>query len=668
MTPKTRFRIPPALLDFLLVFAFVAVLIWPLYKAKYLDLWASIESTFIADARFLADHWPHPNWQPNWYCGTRTDYVYPPALRYGTAVLAKYYPGMLPVRAYHLYIAFFYCLGIAGVYLLVSYGSKSRASGILAAVAVALVSPSYLFIHSIRDDAPYWMPYRLNVLIRYGEGPHMTSLAWIGLALFFSLRALPKWRPGSLVAAAVSCAMVVSNNFYGATALAMLFPILLWSIYITHLDKWIWARAAGIAVLAYGFTAFWLVPSYLRITLDNMRFVSHEGNLWSRWVALALFVGFVLLSEHFVRGRRERMWITFLAGATAFFTVNVVGNHYLNFRLIGEPSRLVPELDLLLICLSVELLRRLWTVDLPWPYIRRGAAVALVALAFSSSAQYVRRAHSIFQRYPDPTNRVEYQLQDWVAKNLPGSRVLPAGSVRFWFNVWNDIPQLGGGSEQGLLNPYTQPPQWQIFMGPEPEMSVLWMQIMAVDAIVVNDTNSREIYHDFVFPYKFKGVLPVLHDNGAGDIIYRVPRRYPSLARVVDRQQFNALPEIPGNGELPQLQLWHAALENGPDTPAELHWEGTDAFRVKTTLRDGQSLRIAESFDSNWRAYDGDKHLPIRMDKLGMIVVDAPPGTYDIRFEFPTPLANILGRIVTALSVLAAIALLWTGRRRHAPE
>ena len=39
------------LLDFFLVFLFAAILIRPYFKAKYTDKWASIESTFIADAR-----------------------------------------------------------------------------------------------------------------------------------------------------------------------------------------------------------------------------------------------------------------------------------------------------------------------------------------------------------------------------------------------------------------------------------------------------------------------------------------------------------------------------------------------------------------------------------------------------------------------------------------
>ena len=52
-----------------------AVLIRPLFKAKYLDPWGSIESTFIAEAGFLIDDWPRPQWQPSWHAGTRFDHI-----------------------------------------------------------------------------------------------------------------------------------------------------------------------------------------------------------------------------------------------------------------------------------------------------------------------------------------------------------------------------------------------------------------------------------------------------------------------------------------------------------------------------------------------------------------------------------------------------------------
>ena len=133
------------LLDFFLVFLFAAILIRPYFKAKYTDKWASIESTFIADARFLVQHWPHPQWQPLWYAGTRFDYIYPPGLRYGTAIVSKV-TGFWPVKAYHFYTALLYALGIAGVYLLMRIGSGSRGGAWLGAVATATMSPIFLFM------------------------------------------------------------------------------------------------------------------------------------------------------------------------------------------------------------------------------------------------------------------------------------------------------------------------------------------------------------------------------------------------------------------------------------------------------------------------------------------------------------------------------------------
>src|SRR6201996_7375907 len=96
-------------LDSLILFCLAALLIKPLFRLKYLDNWPSIESTFIADGRMLSEHLPHPGWQPLWYCGTRTDYIYPPAPGYGTALVSRI-GHVLPASAYHLYIAVFYVL------------------------------------------------------------------------------------------------------------------------------------------------------------------------------------------------------------------------------------------------------------------------------------------------------------------------------------------------------------------------------------------------------------------------------------------------------------------------------------------------------------------------------------------------------------------------------
>ncbi|MGH9631515.1 MAG: hypothetical protein ACRD7E_24685, partial [Bryobacteraceae bacterium] len=635
------------ILDWLLLFILTGVLIKPMFKVKYVDAWGSVESTFAADARFLEEHWPHPRWQPLWYLGTRFDYIYPPALRYGTAGLSKLFP-IVPIRAYHLYTAFFYCFGIAGIYLFVRLCSGSRGAGWLAAVATALVSPSFLLMEPFRIDSPFNMPQRLNVLVRWAEGPHMTALAWLTPSLAFSWCYVRRSKLLHLALAALCCAMVVSNNFYGATALFILFPALVWSLYITHLDRGMWLRAAAVPILTYGLTAFWLVPSYFRVTLENMRLVSRPGNDWSLWVALAAACVYLAATMKWARGQKQDAYLVFTASALLFIALNVLGEYYWNFRVIGEPGRMVPVLDLVVILFLAEGLRRLWGWGGRWSKALKAAAAVTTVAALATSILYIRNAWSFWTPDLDYKSRVEYRLQDWMATHMPDSRAATAGSIRFWYNAWNDLAQLGGVSEQGTLNQIGVAAHWQIVAGDNAEIGVLWMKILGVDAVIVNDKTSREHYHDFVFPEKYKGVLPVLHDDGEGNVIYGVPRRYPSLARVVEKAR---LPEFETGGAEPDLAALRAyakVIEQGPEAPTTTRWEGTDELRISAPVDEGQTVLVQVSYDTPWRAFSGGQELPVRPGPLGFLLIDAPPGDHQIRLVFGLPFENFVGRIVSA--------------------
>ena len=662
MRSGTDSRRTSIFLDFLLIFLLAAVLVWPLFRAKYLDKWASIESTFIADARFLKEHWPHPLWQPLWYGGTRFDYIYPPALRYGTAALAKFYP-MTEARAYHLYTAFFYCVGIAGVYLLVRTMSGSRGAAWLAAGATAVISPSYLFLVAWRADSQPLFPLRLGVLVRYGEGPHITSLALLPIALVACFLALREWCPLATAAAAVCCALVVSNNFYGGTALAICFPLLVWSLWITHQDRRIWLRAAAITALAYGLTAFWLAPSYLRVTMANLKIVSQPGNQWSIWVALAVSAAYLFLTTKWARSRSERFYLVFVAGVALFFSVNVLGNYFLGFRVAGEPLRLVPELDLMLIMLIAEGLRRLWNRDRPrW----RVAAVAIAVISLTPALGYLRRPWIIMDVDPNYRDRVEFKLTEWMGTHLHGARALATGSVRFWYDAWRDLPQLGGGSEQGILNQLVSVAYQHATSDADAVSSTHWMQSYGVDAILVHDKNSKEQYHDFAVPHKFAGILPVLFDDHEGNVIYRVPRRFPDLARVVETSRVRSLPVL-GSGWNPEtVRAYADALEKGPDSRAVATWEDVNSMRIGAHVAAGQSLVVQVAYDPEWRAWSSGAALPIRKDVLGQMLIETPPGRHDIRLRFDTPFENRVGQIVSLLSALIVIALVILGWRKVA--
>ncbi|MBK5293859.1 MAG: hypothetical protein JJE04_19570, partial [Acidobacteriia bacterium] len=199
------------LLDSVLLFALTGALIWPLFRIEYLDQWHSIESIFIADARFLAAHWPLPSWQPDWYCGTRFNNIYPPGLRYGTAGLSLLL-NVSTARAYHLYIALLYCTGVVGLYWMVRIGSGSRFWSWIAAAVTTLSSPIFFFIAQFRDDYAAFrhMPVRLGALFIYGEGPHMSALALIPFALAASWFGVRQGQPVALGLAGILAALIVA--------------------------------------------------------------------------------------------------------------------------------------------------------------------------------------------------------------------------------------------------------------------------------------------------------------------------------------------------------------------------------------------------------------------------------------------------------------------------
>jgi len=645
-------------LDLLLVFFVSAVLIRPIWKSKYTENWGSIESTFIADARMLKDHWPRPLWQPFWYVGTRFDYIYPPALRYGTAALAKYYP-MDAAKAYHLYVGFFYCFGIAAVYLLARAGFRHRIAALAAAFGAAVVSPGYLFLPDIAVDGFRLGTTKLNALIRYGEGPHMTALAWLPLVLAFSIWSFRKQSYPWAIAAGVASAFVVANNFYGATALAMFFPLLLWAFWVTGRDWKLIRYAAVIPLVAYGLSAFWLTPTYLKVTLRNMQYVSSKGNMWSGAIALVVLLAFLSITDRVYRRKPERLWELFIVGSLVFFTLNTLGNRWFNFRIIGEPTRLIPEFDIVYIFAVLMAWLWLWKKG----KIARALVLAMAIGVVGIHYNYLLHHRAIFPTVTDYKPSLYYKIPAWIAENHPESRSYVTGAVRFWFNTWHDLRQLGGSSEQGLQNQIVMPSQWEIVLGDDPRRAIAWMQILGVDLVAVHGPKSVEWYKDFQYPKKFDNSLKILFDDGEDNRIFEIPRRYHSLARVVDRAAYDALPATIEQSDLAGLEKCAKVLEEGPEAPTRTRWLGTDEMRVTANVAAGQTLIVQNTYDENWVAESNIGPLQVQEDKrLGFLRIDAPANLTEIRFVFKKPLEKTVGEIIFFLTLLGLGWTLWRQR------
>lgn len=643
-------------LDLFLIAAIAAACIWPIFKTKYYENWLTIDSTFIADGRYLSENLPHPGWQPLWYGGTRFDYIYPPALRYGTALISRA-TGFVPGKAYHVYTGFFYSLGIAFIYLLVRTGSRSRLYGWAVALAAGAVSPAFLFLDHIRADAYPNFPQRLSVLVRYGEGPHMTALAILPLALALAWHGLRAGKTRWLAGSAIACAAVVSNNFYGATSLAVFFPILCWAIFTETRDWKLWLRAAAIAALAYGLCALWLSPSFLRITSRNLALVSAKGSLWSVWLALGVAAVYLGVTWWAARRGAASAWAVFVWGAATFFSLNVLGQYYVNFRVAGEPERLIPELDLCLLLLCGLGLHTLWQ---RYPRTAVRAAIAAVALAavIYPGRYYLAKPWRNLQRTSEYKHRLEYQISDWVAANRPGTRSQVTGTVRFWWNVWSDNAQIGGGSEQGITNIKIMDMFWRLVLGEDAKTDILWLQAYGVDNLVVNDKTSVLPICDFEHPHKYIGALPVLWEDQKGNWIYGIPRKHAGLARVVDGAAYSKSRFPTYGDDIDALQQYVDTLERSVPAVAASRWLRPSAMEVAAETTAGQALAVQIAYDRNWKARENGQELKVSEDPYGQIRVDLPPGSHKVALEFETPLENRLGRGLTLISIVLAAYLL----------
>jgi len=300
-------------------------------------------------------------------------------------------------------------------------------------------------------------------------------------------------------------------------------------------------------------------------------------------------------------------------------------------------------------------------------HVPQVAAAIVVVAAFATTIGYIRHSRQISAPWPNYTARVEYRITDWLWKNMPDARVEPSGSVRFWFDAWHDLTQLGGGSEQGLLNTIAQESQWEITGGSNSQPAILWLQAMGVDVMYVPGPKSEEPYKDIQHPERFAGVMPLLFDDGQGNALYRIPRRYAARARVVEAAGLDARRPPRTTYDEEYLRAYVDVVENGPDSPVTLERQGTDAMLLRAKVDPGQVILVQESYDPAWQAWSKGQRLPLHADAMGFMVVEAPPGVHQVRLAFVMPVENRVGWVLAGISLLLLAALAAQSIRARKP-
>jgi len=144
---------------------------------------------------------------------------------------------------------------------------------------------------------------------------------------------------------------------------------------------------------------------------------------------------------------------------------------------------------------------------------------------------------------------------------------------------------------------------------------------MNVSYIVVNTSESEEYYKDYRFPEKFEEVLTKIYDNKEGDIVYQVPLENPSLAQLVDKDEFYNLQKPYNAVDIAPVEKYVKWIDENAKG-AKWQWMNNQEAIIKADVDDNDLISAQITYDKGWRAYESLEKLKTKKDVLGNLVIE----------------------------------------------
>jgi hypothetical protein len=639
------------------------VIVAPLFGVEYLAHNGSVEGTFIAITRVMAERPGEWGWWPFWAGGMPFENTYLPLMNWIAAAVTLL-TGLSPARAFHVVAAGIYALGPLMLFWMASALSQKLGASFFAALAYSCFSPAAALIPAIRSDVggPSNLR-RLQNLVFYGEAPHILALVLLPLAILCFSQALTGTRTKWRVLNGVTAALIALSNFFGIVAL--LIALLCWLLAFRPRPCWkALVTLIAIGTVSYCWVSPWLSPAMIRATLEN---ASTSGGDFrytgASWLALSVVAAgypllWVILRR--LKAAADLQFFVLLAYAPAAF---VVAWHSWKVAVIPQAHRYELEFDMVLTLAAVFLGG---AVVNKLPRVLRGALIGLVALGLA-----LQTVHSVSYgrkliRPAEYDRLSEYKIAKWFDRNLPGQRAFIPGSASLLYNAFTDNPQLHGAHEQHVVNSFVRIVAFLIYTGlnagdRDAEISVFWLKAFGLRAIAVTGLDSTEYYKPFADPRKFEGVLPVLWREG-DDVIYAVPARSASLAHVIPAEAVPARRPIHGL-DIDPVEAYVAALDDPRYPPAGFRWKNMNEAEVEATVAAGQVVSVQITYERGWEAWVEGQRRPVRGDAIGQMVIDPDcTGPCGISLRYTGGNERILTRLLSAAAMLVAGVYVW--RRR----
>ena len=341
--------------------------------------------------------------------------------------------GVSPGLAYHFVTAMIYSLAPVALFWMAWRLCGSRACALAAAVAYSLVSPTCLLVKAARlDSGTFLGPRRLLTLVMWGEGPHLTSMCLLPLAIGMLHVALEKRKPWYWVAAAIAIASVPLTNWLGGVALAIAVAAYLFAGLPGNrktLSTFLGTGAAG--AYAYAIAVPWLSPSTIAVIAPMPRVANNfQVNTRQRIFSAAVAIVFLAAAWAMARWSVPRH-TRFALLASVVTASSALGNFWFGWTLFPQPERYQLEMDMFLCLaaaflfwpLALRIVAGLASLRVRRPAFAMAAALAMALVLASAGLFIVKKQGAVWLAgWKGPSISNHHRVQDRHVAGRPHAR------------------------------------------------------------------------------------------------------------------------------------------------------------------------------------------------------------------------------------------------------
>ncbi len=643
------------------------------FEGEFSQNMGSIEISYIQMAKFWAEG--GSLWRQWWYLGHPWHVFYTPLLPFLELGLFDFFNVSFG-HAYRLITGVGYVLVPVSVFLFVWQIAKSKTGAFVSALFYSFVPSviALLFDEVAADSLSGGLePRRFAILVRWGEGPHTLALVFVPIFGLFLARFLKNAKFLDLFLTCMFLGLSVLTNAISVWVCALLSLSFLMTTVVDKENLIIVLKKFGqVFLLTFGLLAFWYNLPFVST------FFSESGGALGNWLAIFPW-GFVVLSFGITAvflvtrklfGKFSGVPLSIFWFLMLFFVVYVYyasGQDHLEYA--PQALRLNTEVDLALSVLVGTVVSNIYL------FLQKrllglkavGSVLGLLIVSFISFF-ILQFGWKLLGKLPvhtkdistvsikSPENSSEFRIAKKLEEATRGTdeRVVAPGNYGFWLNYFVSVPQIRGALYQSSAHFWPEHIYYQLTSGSDAQVSLAWLKIANVGKVVFTGPGSPELYKDFKVPVtKFSGILNEQYQEG-GDIIFSVPLKNNSLAKVVDFEAISAISKPKNAIDSEPIFAYVGELEKNSQKKVMVLRESESKMKIVGQLNAGEAILVQETYDPGWKVKGGGwKVLGDPLDFL--LLSPKKEGAFEIDLIYSKPFTVYFGYAITFITLILVI-------------